>query len=504
MVSIIEEIKSSVDIVEYIGQYVDLTVKGSNHVGLCPFHQDSDPSFKVSPSKEIFKCFGCGKGGNIFNFVTLYHKVDFGEAIRILSDYIGFSGPSEYVNHYEQMKIWHKYFRSGHTEFALDYLSGREIIYETSEYYEIGFIPDALANWEIVDEGTYLNLGVVYKKSQGLPRFRFPGCLTFPFFDEMDRVCGFSFMRIDRRPDEPKYENSWTTPIFKRKELLFGLKQNRGIIKRTSCAYLVEGYFDVMRMHQDQHDKGVVAICGSTMTDEQVSTIKRYCHRVDINFDGDEAGREGAIKSGFKCEEAGLETYIVDYPDGSDPDNWYKSRKHGDPWVHSSNVPEFFFKYDQSGDTKVDRLMSHASKIKDLDILEDYIKVIKNEYPNIPTSLISSRMSRTTVISEKYKAKPSEFSIQRELIKAVLQGLLSPGMFDENRFNNECRPKIAVLKANKDEFGFINLDTSIMAQFTEFLEPLNVAVDELPKLALPYREFNDVDELIKAKKELHK
>ena len=89
MASTIEEIKSNVDIVDYIGKFVELTAKGQNFVGLCPFHQDNDPSFKVSLSKNIFKCFGCGKGGNIFNFVTLYHKVDFGEAIRILSDELG-------------------------------------------------------------------------------------------------------------------------------------------------------------------------------------------------------------------------------------------------------------------------------------------------------------------------------------------------------------------------------------------------------------------------------
>ena len=88
--SLINEIKDNVDIVEYIGQYIDLTNKGTNWVGLCPFHEDNDPSFKVSPSKNIFKCFGCGKGGNIFNFVTLYHKVDFGEAIRMLSKHLGF------------------------------------------------------------------------------------------------------------------------------------------------------------------------------------------------------------------------------------------------------------------------------------------------------------------------------------------------------------------------------------------------------------------------------
>lgn len=501
MASIIEEIKSNVDIVEYIEQYVDLTVKGNNHVGLCPFHQDSDPSFKVSPSKRIFKCFGCGKGGNIFNFVTLYHKVDFGEAIRILSDYLGFKESDEYDGHYEQMKAWHKYFMLGHNTFSQQYLVDRNIEYMTYSHFEVGFIPDAGATvlGNLLPE-IVLKLGVIYQGNGGAYRFKFPGCLTFPFFDDQDRIVGFSFMRIDRRPDEPKYENSWTTPIFKRRDFLFGLKQTCSQIKNRGVAHLVEGYFDVMRMYQNTDDKEVVGVCGSTMTDEQVSLINKHAHSVRINFDGDEAGREGAIKSAFKCEEKGLEVFIGDFPDGSDPDNFFAADVRN--VLRTIDVPRFFFKYNTTADA-VDVLLAHASKVKNLDTVEYYIKAIKEEYPSIPISLITARMSRTTVISEKYKAKPSEFSIQRELIKAVLQGLLSPEIFDENKFNNECRPKIAMLKANQDEFGFINLDSSIMAQFTEFLEPLNVAVEELPKLALPYRKFDNIDELIKAKKVLH-
>lgn len=500
MASIIEEIKSNVDIVDYIGKFVELTAKGKNFVGLCPFHQDNDPSFKVSPDKNIFKCFGCGKGGNIFNFVVLYHKVDFGESIRILSDELGIEEESEYDDYYGQMRIWQKCFIRSHRDFSQDYLNNRNITIETAGYFDIGFIPDALSHWETVSEEVYLNLGVVYKKSTGLPRFRFPGCLTFPFFDDMERVVGFSFMRIHRRDDEPKYENSWTTPIFKRRELFFGLKQMRDRIKGTGCAYLTEGYFDVMRMYQTFCDRGIVGVCGNTMTDEQVTKIKRYCHRVEIHFDGDEAGREGAIKSAFKCEEQGIEVHIADYPDDSDPDAFFSADVRNT--AKMSTVPEFFDKYNESADS-VDILLAHASKIKNLDVVENYIKVIKEGYPNIPISLITARMSQSAAAPQKYKMKPSEFSIQKELVKAMLQGLLSPGMFDENKFNHEYRSLIIILKANKDEFEFINLDTSIMAQFTEFLEPLNVDVEELPKLALPYREFEDINELIKAKKELH-
>lgn len=509
MASIIEEIKSNVDIVEYIEQYVDLTAKGSNHVGLCPFHDDSDPSFKVSPSKGIFKCFGCGKGGNIFNFVTLYHKVDFGEAIRILSDYLGLKEPDGHKEYYEQMKEWHEYFKMSHSDFSCQYLDSREIDDTTYGHFEIGFIPDASAiDWNLTmnrDDSDIVKLGVVYLGRNRRLRFRFPGCLTFPFFDDQDRVVGFSFMRIDRRPDEPKYENSWTTPIFKRRELLFGLKQTRSQIRHRGVAHLVEGYFDVMRMYQVTSDKEVTGVCGSTMTNEQVSLINKHAHSVRINFDGDEAGREGAIKSAFKCEEKGLEVFIGDFPDGSDPDAFFAADVRN--VLRTIDVPRFFFKYNTTADA-VDVLLAHASKVKNLDTVEYYIRAIKEEYPSIPTSLITARMSRATVISEKYKAKPSEFSIQRELIKAVLQGHISPKDLDENKFNNDYRSKIALLTltyVNLVDEGddYIDLDGSIMAQFTEFLEPLNVAVEELPKLALPYRKFDNIDELIKAKKVLH-
>ena len=502
MASIIEQIKSDIDIVEYIEQYVDLTVKGQNHVGLCPFHSDNDPSFKVSPAKNIFKCFGCGKGGNIFNFVTLYHKVDFGEAIRILSGYLGVEEPDDYKDYYNQMATWHKHFTLGHNTFSQQYFVDRNIEYMTYSNFRVGFIPNAGVTMDLIvtSEEIMMKLGVIYKPKTGGFRFKFPGCLTFPFFDDRDRVVGFSFMRIDRRPDEPKYENSWTTPIFKRRELLFGLKQSRDKIKEERKVLIVEGYFDLMKVYQVR-TPAVVAVCGSIMTDEQVSIIKRLNQTTKIIFDGDDAGTEGAIKSAFKCEEAGVTTYIGDLPGGSDPDSFYKGDSDISP---SLSVPEFFMKYNKHGDAGVDILMSHASKIKGLDVLEDYMKVIKKEYPNIPTSLIASRMSRNiTATSEKYKSKPSEFSIQRELIKAMLQGVISPTSLDSDKFNNDYRGKVEMLVLHYKEYGHINLDGSIMSQFTEFLEPLNVTVEELPKLALPYRKFKGVDEIIKAKKELH-
>jgi DNA primase catalytic core len=502
MASIIEEIKSNIDIVEYIEKFVPLTLKGQNYVGLCPFHEDNDPSFKVSPDKKIFKCFGCGKGGNIFNFVVLYHKVDFGEAIRILSMEVGIEEESEYTDYYKQMNEWHLCFKNGPTTFALEYCESRNIHVDTLNHFEVGFIPDASVSMEqiVSSEETMMKLGVIYKGKTGGFRYKFPGCLTFPFFDDSGRVVGFSFMRIHRRNDEPKYENSWTTPIFKRRELFFGLKQMRDKIKGTGCVYLTEGYFDVMRMYQTFCDRGIIAICGSSTTDEQIAKIKKYCHRVEIHFDGDEAGRDGAIKSAFRCEEAGLETWVADIDDGEDPDSYYKR----DGRVQIYSVPTFFRQYKGENADAADVLMAHASRVKDLNIVEYYIKAIAEMYPNIPKSLISARMSKSAAIPSKYKLKESEFSIQKELIKAMLLGHLSPGMFDETKFSGDYRVKVTILKAHKDTNGFIDLDSSIMTQFSEFLEPLNVAVKELPKLALPYREYQDIEELIRAKKLLHK
>ena len=199
MASIIEQIKSNIDIVEYIEQYIDLTVKGQNHVGLCPFHSDNDPSFKVSPAKNIFKCFGCGKGGNIFNFVTLYHKVDFGEAIRILSVYLGVEEPDDYKDYYKQMATWHEHFVNSHTEFSDEYLIDRGIDLSIIRNFEVGFIPDAGVTMDFIatSEEIMMKLGIIYKSKTSGFRFRFPGCLTFPFFDDRDRVVGFSFITME-------------------------------------------------------------------------------------------------------------------------------------------------------------------------------------------------------------------------------------------------------------------------------------------------------------------
>jgi DNA primase catalytic core len=496
--SLINEIKDNIDIVDYVGQYVDLTNKGSNFVGLCPFHEDNDPSFKVSPSKNIFKCFGCGKGGNIFNFVTLYHKVDFGEAIRKLSEYLGFEADvDEYKDYYKCIYDFHQIFQAGWNEFAWDYVvNKRGIGSGIAEKFEIGFIPERSIMDMAYDDDLISKLGIVYKKKDEF-YFKFPGCLTFPFFDSQDRPVGFSFMRIHRRDDEPKYENSWTTPVFKKRELFFGLKQAKEAIAKRGLVTLVEGYFDVLRLAEMGVDN-VLAICTTKLSIEQAKIIKRLTDKVIIAFDGDEAGRIGSIESAFMLEKLGLNVSISNTPTGKDPDSYFRENPEKDITLHSVYG---FFNGHYRGDDKLDVLLAHVAEIKDLNKVDRYFSDIKEHYSHLPTSLLVSRLAGKAE-SSNYKMKPSEFSIQKEILKAILQGHLNPKDFDYNKFSVEYEQVLRVLVTEYNKDGFIELDSWIMAQYSHLLEPLKISIDELETLTLPYKKFDSIEEQIKVKKRL--
>lgn len=333
---ILEEIKNRLDIVDVISEYIDLNKTGQNYRSLCPFHSEKTPSFFVSPSKQIFHCFGCGKGGDIVTFVMEYEKVSFIEALSILAKKAGleFEPFKKTMSHTSKEKLYEIYDNATYfymeqlknSEKAKQYLKNRGINEETIEIFKIGYAPqerNSLYNFlkeKNFDESLINSSGLV---SNSYDFFR--NRIIIPIHDLTGRVIGFGGRLIDSTSELPKYINSPDTPIFKKGENLFGLWHAKQYIREKGYVIVVEGYIDVILCHQYGF-KNVVAPLGTALTQEQLektkrifNNLKKITNKILLIFDGDEAGVTAAQRSLLPLFYGGFITKIVLLPEGEDP-----------------------------------------------------------------------------------------------------------------------------------------------------------------------------------------
>ncbi|MDX1661725.1 MAG: DNA primase [Gemmatimonadota bacterium] len=334
---VIEEVRDRADIVEVVGEVVQLKKRGKNWVGLCPFHPEKTPSFNVTPEKQMYYCFGCQAGGNVFTFLVEQQKMEFPEAVRALGERYGVEvptgggeGPDPYAPIHEANRLaaelWHRrLLEADDATRARAYLEQRGLDRETWETFLLGWAPD---QWETlkdeaerhgVEERTLLDAGLAGRSEKtGGTYDRFRGRLMFPIRSTSGRVIAFSGRRLD--DEEPKYLNSTDTPVFTKGRTLFNLDLARPEIRRTGAALVVEGNFDVVALHQAGF-KNVVAPLGTAFTEEQARILKRYTATAYLAYDGDAAGERSAFKTGDVLLEAGFAVRIVDLPEGEDPDS---------------------------------------------------------------------------------------------------------------------------------------------------------------------------------------
>ncbi|MCX7723912.1 MAG: DNA primase [Thermodesulfovibrio sp.] len=342
---ILEEIKQRLDIVEFISEYLDLKKTGQNYRSLCPFHSEKTPSFFVSPSKQIFHCFGCGKGGDIVTFLMEYEKVNFIEAISILARKVGlnFEPIKNSVSSISKEKLYEIYETATYfyieqlknSEKAKNYLKKRGINQETIEIFKIGYAPsekNSLYNFlkeKNFDDALINSSGLV---SNSVDFFR--NRIIIPIQDLTGRVIGFGGRLIDSESDLPKYINSPDTPIFKKGAHLFGLWHSKQYIREKGYVIVVEGYMDVILCHQYGF-RNVVAPLGTTLTQEQLektkrilNNLKKFTNKILLIFDGDEAGVYAAQKSLIPIFYSGFIAKIVLLPEKEDPASFLQ--KYGD------------------------------------------------------------------------------------------------------------------------------------------------------------------------------
>lgn len=341
----IEEIRAVTDIVDVVGDYVQLKRRGSNFVGLCPFHNEKTPSFNVNPSMGIYKCFGCGAGGDVYQFVTQVEGVSFPEAARMLAERAGVVLPeqddtreqaNEVEELYHALRFAARFFYRTLTQEAagkpaLAYLQERGFTAGTIKHFGLGYAPDAwdallrAATAHHIPAETLERAGLVIPRKDGSGHYdRYRGRIIFPIFSHVGKVLGFGGRILDAAADQPKYINSPETRVYNKSRVLYGLYQGKQAIRRREEVILVEGYTDVMALHQAGVEH-VVASSGTALTEEQVKMLGRYARRVVLLYDADAAGAGAALRGIDLVLARGLSVYAVALPAGEDPDSFVRS-----------------------------------------------------------------------------------------------------------------------------------------------------------------------------------
>ncbi len=351
--SAIADIKARLSIVDVIQGFVSLKKSGKNHIGLCPFHDDNNPSMHVNDEKGFFHCFSCGAGGDVFGFLMRYSNIGFPEALKELARKAGVSLPvsrprtkgekkkeAEEGRFFKINSLVRSFYHDSllgsvkNSARARKYLESRGIGPEIIEEFKLGFAPDSwdaavkFASGNSIGIKELKELGLVVAREKGSGHYdRFRNRIVFPIDDITGRICGFGGRTLSEdEPRQPKYMNSPESPVFDKKSVLYGLYHSKSEIGRERKAVLVEGYMDFLKLYANGI-RNVVATLGTAFTNEHARLLRRFCDEVVIVYDGDAAGIRSAVRAGEILLEQGISSSICRIPDGLDPDDYLE--EHG-------------------------------------------------------------------------------------------------------------------------------------------------------------------------------
>lgn len=465
----VETVRQAGDLVRLVSDYVPLRARGARLLGLCPFHEEKTPSFSVDPKAQLFYCFGCQAGGDIFKFVQLYERVDFKEAVELLARKWGVPLPTaespadvarrRLLELSEAAAAW---FRarledeeSGRSARA--YLARRGLGEETSARLRLGVAPDAwdglrshlLAHRFRAEEVVASGLSLPRKTGSG-EYDRFRDRLIFPIRDVNGRTIAFGGRSLGEA--EPKYMNSPETPIYVKGEHLYGLDLAKDAIRREGLAVVVEGYMDLAAALQ-AGTQAVVATLGTAFTAAQAKLLSRYATRVVVSYDGDKAGIQAAARSLDVLLARGFEVRILDLPDGLDPDEYV--RKEG---------AEAYARRLQQAPGWLDFLLERERRRRDLSRVEERVAGINALLPHL--AQLQSAIERTA-----WAAQIAEvLQVDDHLVLAELKTALK-----EARPSVRVRPSDALPRVREVEARLVR---ALLAALAERM-PLNVEVSEV-------------------------
>src|SRR5271165_4851527 len=443
--SFAERVKQQADIVRVVGEYVRLKKTGKDFSGLCPFHQEKTPSFTVSPIKQIFYCFGCGKGGDVFNFVREVEKCEFPEALRIVAEKCGIALPSKREHSPEERREnqhralileMHRAAQGFYTKqlgstpegrVARAYLEDRGLNMAAIEQFGIGYAPsggDALLRFlrpKYKDEKLLVDSGLISRDQSGRMFDRFRRRITFPIANDSGQIVAFGCRALG--DDMPKYLNAPETPIYSKSNVLYHLDRAKEALRRSDFAVLVEGYMDAIAVAR-AGISNVVASCGTSLAEPQIKLLSRFTKRVIINYDPDNAGQMAAERSVALLLEQDFEVRVLALPPVGD--------KKADPdlFIRERGVEEYT-KLLKDSPPYVDYLIARARKM-DLTTGEGKRRAVNFLLPyvqKIPNTILRSEWATRiaqqlhldepvlrAALSKAATQRHSELKIQPELV----------------------------------------------------------------------------------------
>lgn len=487
----VNEIRQAVEIVDVIGDYVQLKKQGRNYFGLCPFHGENSPSFSVSPDKQIYHCFGCGAGGNVFSFLMDIDGLSFQEAAVKLAELANIElklegttasrnpqlpeGSKQMIDAHELLRKFyhHLLVNTKEGQDALEYLLNRGFTEESIDRFQIGY---ALPSWDFAvkllekrgfSPGVMAKAGlVIQRENDGTYFDRFRNRIMFPILDHQGNTIAFSGRAMG--DEEPKYLNSPETQIFNKSKILYNFHLARGSIRKQQQAVLFEGFADVISANRAGVENGV-ATMGTSLTEEHISLLKRNVQAVTLCYDSDKAGIEAAFRASNMLSKAGFAVRVATMPDGMDPDDFIKvhgeEKFRNDIIGSSSTLMAFKLLYYRRGknlQNEGDRLQYIEEVLKEISKLDKavekdlYLRQLANEFSLSLDALIQQLNqldqasaprkqnqprpeTRPAAYTRKAELKPAYHTAERRLIFHMMrdadvtykvQGMLAGSMMN--------------------------------------------------------------------------
>jgi DNA primase len=533
---IIDQIRQAANIAELASQYTTLKKAGRRHIGLCPFHSEKTPSFTLDDEKQLFHCFGCGTGGDVFTLIMEKESLSFPEAVRYLAEKYNIPLPERRRLSPQYKKLEeriHKitedslaFFRknlhnTNEGKKAISYLHNRQISDETIQKFKIGY---AMNSWDAlisafqrqdISPKDMEKAGLaIYNQAKNSYYDRFRGRIIFPIFTESGKVVAFGGRSLFDA--EPKYLNSPDTPIYIKGRLLYGLNFSKESIREAQEIILVEGYTDFVALHQ-AGITNIAAPLGTSLTPDQIYLAKKYARNLIVSFDGDVAGIKAANRAISLSFEKGMQTNILRLPKGYDPDNFlqkYGTDAYNKLKNESISGLKFLIQIQKKGiksqapeeKTQIVKNIAHElGKIPDLIVRDDYIKQT-SEYLQVDEGLLRSIINKKSDdIPEKEKAHflPAEEILLLILFKhrshapyvlqllnlEYMKSLRSVPLFQLalTKYNeNKKLPEISEMKDSCDQALFSSLSKVLIE--SGYQPSLDEAKDCLDKLKERYLE----------------
>jgi DNA primase len=474
----IEEVRSAANIVDIISEYVQLRKRGKNYIGLCPFHNEKTPSFTVSEDKQIYHCFGCHSGGNVFKFIMEYEKISFIESVQEMAHRYGINidvNEKDLSDRQSEQEILFdinteaaKFFSGNllshsNGDIAREYFQKRKVKLQTMRAFGLGY---SLPGWDNfvsyaqekkLDLERTISLGLIGQGKDGRLYDRFSGRIIFPIFSPNGRVVGFAGRILEGKDgNNAKYLNSPESSIYVKGRILYGLSFAKDDIRRFDKAILVEGYMDLISLHQ-AGIKNVVAVSGTALTEEQVQLLSRYTKNAVLLFDADTAGIKASMRSIELLLRKDMEIKIASLPSGEDPDS-YVNNYGRERFEEIINKAQNFLEY-QSAYYEAQGMFQDSSKTASA--VRELVK---------PVAIINDELKRSLLI----KSIAKKFNLREKLLETELEKAISVSgnqlTSEEKKRDRELLKKDeldSVEYSNKTTLAGYNTETEIIGLLFE-------------------------------------